>query len=368
VLWVCVCRIEPACSAPDQGDGTVGPTRWSDTESAVLDVWIVGEDPAWTARAEGQLSDLPVRIHVLSKPVRADPEQQLAAGKAAGAAGLLAWLWPDARAGGRFSPEGAGAYLFAWSTPAQRLYVRRVGPRFADSDAAEWSASLEIAALALRTAARATLAGSSWGVRSQRLSPVAPIEKPGPLVDQAAQAGETRRLHWYSSGRVSDSLDGETDAGLASLGIELQVESGRWRMGAFAELGLPSTLDSRQAELTVRRHAAAAILGRVSEVSPAVHLIPELWAGVVGFRRETRSESAQMRARNANTSTSGLLGLGCSIEWVPFQSAFTAFGLGASWVPGAPTLRLMREDGSILASHRLWQLQPQGALQLGIDW
>ncbi|MBN1610998.1 MAG: hypothetical protein JW940_30485 [Polyangiaceae bacterium] len=366
-LWVCVGRAEPACAAAEQPQPTGSPAPSSETQPQVLDVWLRAEDPAWIARAEGQLSDLPVRVHVIRQPVEADPEQQLASGNAVHAAGLVAWLSPDARAKGHLSPEGEGAYLLVWSAPAQRLYVRRVGPTFEQSNDLERSATLEIAALALRTATRAALSGRSLDFEAHRLRlPEASDElRAGPA---ALPTSERSSPRWLGGARASVALDGRSDAGIGSLGAEVQLETRAWRIGASAEVGLPSTLESRQAKLIVRRHVAAAMLGRVAELSPTIQLIPRLWAGVAGFHRETQPQVAELDPSDANTTISGLLGAGCSLQCKPFAPSFLALELGAAWVPGAPTLRLLHEDGRILVSHRLWRLEPQAGLQVGLSW
>lgn len=368
-FWLCLGRVDPASSAPPRdGTGSPSPTDSSESDLEVLEVWIRSEDPAWVARAEGQLSDLAVRMRVLSEPIEADPEQQLVAGKSVPSDGLVVWLWPDARATGPLSPQGEGSYVFVWAARAQRLYVRRVGPRLQSSDAAEWSATLEIAALVLRTAVRAALAGKSLGAQPQQLSFPASTGDQGADVPKTVRREPVRDPHWFGSVRASLVLDGQTEAGLPSIGPEFQVEVRRWRIGATVGFGFPSTLESEQARLVLRRHVLAAVLGRPSEVSPGLDLIPELWAGLAAFHRKTQAGSVQLQATRSTTTTSGLFGLACTLKWAVYSPAFLGLGLGVAWVPGAPTLQLLRSDRTVLASHALWQLEPQGDLQLGMYW
>jgi hypothetical protein len=370
LIWVSCCMPQPAPTPLRQASGAqpVPPAGISEEAPESLEVWIRGEDAKWIARAEGQLSDLPVRIHLLSQPLELDFEQQLAAGKAVRTEGLVVWLLPDARAAGQLSSQGDGAYFFAWFASARRLYVRRVGPASDESDASEWSATLEIAALALRTAVRAALAGQALGVEAERPTVPAPPTTTGAQPTRHVRANQEGPLRWLVAASATWTLDGETDAGLLSIGPQVGAELRLWRLSVFGEVGLPSTIQSYDAKLALRRSYLVATLGRVFAPSNAVHLTPQLYCGAAWFRRDTESRSERLLASQSNTTASGVIGLGLLAELAVTHHVLLGAELGGVWVPGAPKIQLLREDETVLASHPLWSVQPQLRLGLGAGW
>jgi len=364
----CVPQTGPPARPPPDDMPPAPSADVSDSERHVLEVWIRAENAAWVARAEGQLSDLPVRVRLFYRALEPDFERQLAAARAVRTEGLVVWLSPDARTPAHLAAPGDGAYFFAWFARAKRLYARRVGPGFRGSDAAEWSATLEIAALALRTAARAALAGQALGVKAERpvvSAPSTATATPPTLREQAGQEGAWRSIVGASA---SWSLDGETDTGLLSVGPRLEAELSRWRLGVFGEIGLPATIQSRDAELILRRSYLAASVGRVFAPSLTLHLVPQIDIGAAWFRRETQSKSERLLASESSSTESGLVGLGLLVELAVAEHGLLGVGLGGVWVPGAPTIQLLREDGTVLVSHRLRSLQPQLRVTLGIGW
>jgi hypothetical protein len=141
-----------------------------------------------------------------------------------------------------------------------------------------------------------------------------------------------------------------------------------WRLSVFGEVGLPSTIQSYDAKLALRRSYLVATLGRVFAPSNAVHLTPQLYCGAAWFRRDTESRSERLLASQSNTTASGVIGLGLLAELAVTHHVLLGAELGGVWVPGAPKIQLLREDETVLASHPLWSVQPQLRLGLGAGW
>ena len=335
--------------------------------SRQLQLWILGDDPHWTARAEGQLSDLPVRVHCQGSSLKPELGQQLAVARTLTASGLVAWLWPSGKLDANGSSSRQGAYLFAWFPHAQRLYVRRVGPAKARSDPSEWSATLEFAALALRTAARAALTGRALGLEPKRVvspdKPRVPVKVP--VVPRSKTASQTRA---FLVATADWTLDGQTGSGLLSMGPKFGMSLGPWKFAAVAQVGLPSTIRADFASLDLRRSALAAEFGRRFQLSRTLCLAVQARAGGAWFRRDTRSQSDRLIPAPANTTASGLVGVSGLGHWEAVSHTVVGIELGTDWVPGAPTLQLERDDASILSRHSLWPVQPRGQLSLGAVW
>lgn len=351
------------CSA---GMDTQIPAKTEAEAAKELIVWIRGADEAWAARAEGQLSDLPARIRRRSEPLEPNLEQQVTAARALGTDGVVAWLWPTGKVL-ETARWQEGAFFVAWFPGPERLYMRRVGPAQARSDPAEWSATLEFAALALRTAVRAALAGQKMGAEPERFVASA---KPTPKAPRRAsiRAGPASDTRAFLVAAASWTFDGRTGGGLLSMGPGVGVTLGGWHLGALGQLGLPARIEAEYAKLALRRSTLIGAVGRVFEASSTLSVTALAHAGTAWFRRDTESKSDRLLAADPNTTVSSALGLASLVHWEVAPHTLVGLEAGADWVPSAPTLRLEREDHSVLVSYPLWPVQPYARLSLGAVW
>ena len=142
-----------------------------------------------------------------------------------------------------------------------------------------------------------------------------------------------------------------------------------WRIGLSGELGIDSTIQSQDdTVLYVRRSYLLSSLGWRFRLFGPVRFLPKVYAGAAWFRRRTYSESPRLQAEASSTILSGVLGLGAAAQLPVGPSAMLAADLGAVWVPRAPTIELRSRDQSVVMSHRLWRVEPQLRLSLGVDW
>lgn len=349
-----VCGTLPRALASAQpADLTGAESPASEAEANGLEVWLLGADDEWTARARGQLSDLSARLRVDPRPLPADFEHQLEAAKGVARDGVVGWLWPNGRDPAQGVAPLGGAYFCAWFPRNGRLYTRRVGPPLAESDPAEWSATLEFAALALRTSVRAVLAGETLGARPATV--IAPA--PSPLVTTQPAPQPARGERWTLGASLAFTLDGATETGLFSLGPVAGGRMGHYTWTAGGEVGLSDQVPHQLAEVRLRRHAALVGVGRVLGVSRGLTLTPELQLGAAWFRRDTESSTPQLLPAEAHTSPSPFLGVAwrANLELAP--PLRLGLELAGHWVPGAPVLRLSGSEETQVG--RVWWIQPR---------
>jgi hypothetical protein len=315
-------------------------------------------------RVRGQLSDLPVRLVVVNEPGTEAPlgAQLEAADALARRQGARAVVW--------FAPldpqaPRAGLLVVVAEAARGRVLIRRIeaGAAAGDGD----SATLEAAALVVRTALRGLSEGAEIGLTRAEVAPAPP--PPPPAAKTAAPAAPPQPA---SRGRllaaVGWHLTYDGQAAQQGLSGHVGYTFGRWTVGLAAAPSLGAELRDARSTVHLARHAFGAFGEVAAALGEQVSLGAGVSAGAVLFPRSTGATAAGIAPDEASANPTVFAGFSARARWFP--AAFRGFvGLwlegGAELVPWAPTLGYQLGPRFVPA-FQLWHVQPGGAAGLAV--
>jgi len=348
-------------------------------DDLVVALWLRpgAQDPRLAQRVRGQVSDLPVRLVEAQEP-GADTsfgEQLAAADALARRQGARAVVWfalLDPRA------PRSGLLVIVAEAAEGRVLVRRVepeAPSAAGAPADLDSATLEAAALIVRTALRGLAEGAVIGLDRAAIAPAppapalpapapappAPPPRPPaqqPLPAPAAEGSWIAAVGWHTA------YDGQAlQQGLAG---QVGHAFGRWTVGLSVATSLGVELVDPRATLHLARDAFGAF-GEITALrTEQVSLGVGLSAGAILFPRSTGMTAAGVEPTSAAANPTFFAGLDARVRWLPrwlggFAGAWIDAGVDA--VPAAPMLGY-EVAGQFVPTRSLWPAQPEGALGL----
>jgi hypothetical protein len=338
------------------------PASGADTQRVIVRV----TDPASRAlmqRIRGQTSDLDQQISEVAQP----PMEPRISDELASARRLAARS--DARVVVWFDTTGESLTLF-FSVPREgRTLVRTM-----EQESPTASATLEAAALVVRSVLRALASGATIGVTLAKpldvpAAPETASEQPSappPQVSPAPPVPEDR-WGWVVSAGWHATLDGP---GTWLQGVEARAGArhGIWSAGLQAALDAPTQLSDPYATVRLSRGTAVAFVALAIPTSDALHLALSMGVGAAGFPRQSLEvASGVTRAPDSwNTSAVFATDLGASYR-MHWQGAVWAIALraGADLVVSPPTIGY-EVGGAFIAEHALWNVQPKAVLALEV--
>lgn len=315
-------------------------------------VLVLGGDPAaevLTERLRGQLSDLDVVVaHVDGSPTeatlaaRADEATTCAQGRE----GALV-VWADA------SPPDGHVYLL--DVDAQLLFSRALG------SLEMGSAAIESAAVVLRTAVQAALAGQPLGVpEAEALAASAP-PAPAPSVDAPSPAPAPEAgiepgpataapaprdalalrlgLGWRGE------IDGVSSAGAHGVFLDVAILLGPLVIGLRVDAGIPIDVQSADARFALSRHALVVEAAYRAELVDAFALEIGAGVGVAAYDRESALVSAGLIGTTTSWSFAAAIAVLTRWVWSPTEWLSAWVALGAEMPLPRPTFVLRRPGG-----------------------
>jgi hypothetical protein len=288
----------------------------------------------------------------------------------------------DARVVVWFDTTGESLTLF-FSIPKEgRTLVRSL-----ERPAGRESATLEAAALIVRSVLRALAAGATIGLTlAKPLDIPAAVEPapsaPAPAVPHPVPAPRTApeaevsapapqapgmRWGWLLSAGWHSAMSGQS---VWLQGVEARggVSRGPFMLGLQLSLDAPTELTDRYATVRLSRGAASAFGAVAIPAGDALRFALAVGAGAAGFPRQSEDVSAGVvrapDAWNVSALLDGEIGASYRGAW---QGAVWALALrvGADVVLAPPTIGY-DIGGSFVAVHALWTVQPKGVLALEV--
>jgi hypothetical protein len=295
-------------------------------------------DRELAARVAGQVTDLDVTLTTSPASLPPDLAGQLAAARAAAAAaGADAVVW--------FGSEGGDWIVYV--TRGERVLVRRVRGA---SGAMSASASIESAALVVRTALRGLATGGEIGV-----------EEPPP---QRTALRPWVELGW--SGLLDAEGSGAHHGAVASAG----ASRGPWRLAATFTYHPSPTLGSGQATLQVDRQTVALLLGVdfVGGSSPDApwRIGAEVSAGAARFPRVTTGSAAGLTPTATRTLWSPIVSPALRLTRRLALATSLALTLGADVIAQPPEFGVAGPSGFERVA-ALRTVAPRAGLSLVIE-
>jgi hypothetical protein len=324
-------------------------------------------------RIRGQTSDIAVRLFTArTGPLEPSLAAQLeAADRLAAARGAASVVWFDARRG--------AVVVHVAQSPGGKLFIRPVEPGRGRS-----SATLEAAAMMVRTALRAQVQGEPLGedrrvvlagfrgpalIRPPALRPRARRRGPRPPfpVDPDQEAPIRRGVpdRWLVGVGWQAGFDGHTARGLHGPVLSVQrVIRRRGYLGIAAAPGVPGRFEDELTTLFVSRHLFGVTGGARLELGRGFDVAVGLQLGVALFRRSTEPARPGVAATEPSWTPSLLLAPEVGVGWTWTRTLRLAVGGAADYVPGAPVLTYGGDAGADLPTHHLWRVQPRVSLSL----
>jgi hypothetical protein len=313
-------------------------------------------------RIRGQTSDLDQQISEVAQPsMEPRISDELASAR------RLA-VQNDARVVVWFDTTGESLTLF-FSVPREgRTLVRTM-----EQESPTASATLEAAALVVRSVLRALASGATIGVTLAKpldvpAAPETAAEPPPPPAPAVPLPPASEdRWGWVVSAGWHATLDGP---GVWLQGAEARAGArhGIWSAGLQAALDAPTELSDPYATVRLSRGAAVAFVAMAIPASDALHLALSMGVGAAGFPRQSLEVAAGVtRAPDAwNTSAVFASDVGASYR-MHWQGAVWAVALrvGADLVVSPPTIGY-DVGGTFMAQHALWNVQPKAVLALEV--
>ncbi|MBI5501762.1 MAG: hypothetical protein HY907_16080 [Deltaproteobacteria bacterium] len=322
-------------------------------------------DAALLERVEGQASDLAVELLPSpSGPLEPTLAEQLATARAlAGAAGAGVVVWFSRV----LDDAGSGAVLVHVAETASGRVLARVvggGSGAGGSDAPD-SATVEQAALVVRSTLRALAAGGSIGVEAPA-APATPTALPGPPASMspvtatpppasepvASTLGWTVELGWAAV------FDGGAAAGQHGLEARLGLAIPWLRLSACGRVGFPSELPDPWATVELSRHGVGLGVDVVLELADGLELLLGVEIGAAAWRRAAASAGPGVSLHAARTLWSFALAPEVRLDWRPAALGGVGFvmAVAVDWVPSAPRFGY-DEGGTFAVAHELSPVQ-----------
>jgi hypothetical protein len=338
------------------------------SDRLVVVLRIVGDDDrALAARVRGQIADLEVDLlESESASLEANLAGQLeAADSVAKSRGARAVVWFDAR--------GTSLLVLVAVPSDGRVLVRSI----AIEGTAQSSATLESAALVVRSALRALAAGGTIGIERKDLEPEKPAANPAPAVETPKPTPPTPRatsnapsapsVHGFASLTIGAVFDGLDRYGAQSGALGGGLRLGPWSLGGRLGVTAPKTLASEYGSLVVSRYDAALRAGfdfvRLGDVSLSFCAS----VGVAAIRRGNEHPQSGVTIAEGRTHTGATLGADLAARLHPRGERFSfVLGAGADYLPAAPMFGY-QVGGTFLAAHSASTVQPKLFLALEVS-
>lgn len=315
------------------------PAR-ADELTAVLRLGPGARDAALAERIRGQLSDLPVEI--IESRERSKEETSLGAQIDAAdrlgrlhKAGAVVWftaLPPRA-------PNG-GVLVLVAAPDGGRVLVRRVEATPASDDGTPStgeldSATLEAAALIVRTALRALAEGAVIGLERKDVAPTPPAPPLAPSArppERSATSALAARSHWALSVGWRMAFDGDgVQQGLTG---RAGYAVSRLSLGIVATQSMGVDFTDSYATFHVARHTVGAFVGLAAIVGREIELDLGGTAGAVLFDRSTLSVGDGVDPTPSRAISTAFFGLEARTCWYPRWAG----GLLGVWISGGGEL------------------------------
>jgi hypothetical protein len=390
---------------------------------------VLGGVPEFVARVRGQLSDLDVSIETDPSLARGSPAELDAALSGLATrhdADVIAWLG-EARDDANASSAGAGASgttdrVHIWVATRRQVYSRRIGPprpstpsppepageshvsaldtRRRAAIGSEQSATLETAALVVRSAVRSVLfeqrvAGGSADDAAATLDPPAPIAAPKRVLTTAStappEAAGTAAPRASSAASLEDregSADASPRSGSASLGWAAHAgldwtyaglsPSGSWsldaglalrlqrfRLGVGGSYGFPEIVRHADVQLELQRQTAFVEVGWEALSLPRFVLLPTLQVGAARFTRSSSTSAPDRLAAPAEWSLSALACLALVAQYDLSGVLRLSWGVGVDYLSHVPRYLLARPGEQQIPLLEAWRWQPNAGIALG---
>jgi hypothetical protein len=388
----------------------------SDDVGAPVRLLVLGSVPEFIARVRGQVSDLDVLIEIdawRTRTPRADPGEALIELAARHDADVIAWLREvsdnaSASSAGAEAVSGRSAHaVHVWVAARRQVYSRRIGPlhrsgpsssepagvnhpgaldtREPRVTSSEQSATLEAAALIVRSAVRSVLLeqsgrGGSVGDASMAIEastassesalPPAAITVPGSVEDRegsgsASPEGAAAALRWAPHARLDWTYAGLSRSGSWSLGMGLALRYQRLSLGVGGSYGFPEIVQHANVQLELRRQTLFAEVGWEALSLPRFTLLPMLQAGVARFARSSSTSAPDRLAKPAESSISALASLELVAEY-ELTGALRLSGVaGVDFLSHVPRYLLDGAGAQQIAPLEAWRFQPNAGIALG---
>lgn len=295
------------------------------------------------SRLRGQTNDLAVVLVRVDDTGEATLSEQLAAAEtlaAAHQARVVVWLRP--------LPSGPGLLVHVAEPAADRLFVREVPQR--EAGPAARSATLEAAALVVRSALRALAAGTAIGVPAQALAAAQSPPPPPPTHT------------WQLAAGAVGTWDGAPARGHLGAWTRLGWGTDTWRAHAQLDAHLPAEVADQRVRLTLNRFAAA-LGGSYSAAAGPLRAAATLDLGAVLFTRQSArlSDADTALETTAPARTAALLirpGARLQVPLIPHRPRLAfELALAAEALLGAPRFVYQDAEGTQLAHTALWPVQ-----------
>jgi hypothetical protein len=337
-----------------------GDARAADAQRVAIRV----ADPtahALMQRIRGQTSDLDQEILEVGQP----PMEPRIADELGTAKRLAAQL--DARVVVWFDMTGESLTLFFAIPRENRTLVRTMERTSAEPVAP--SATLEAAALVVRSVLRALASGATIGVTLARPldeptapappeAPARPVPMTAPLTGPSSVPwGWLLAAGWHGTG---------SGAGAWLQGIEARagVANDAWTVGVQLSLDAPTELTDRYATVRLSRAAAGAFAGYAVGLGESFRVVLAVGAGAVGFPRQSVDVSAGVSraadAWNASALFASEVGAAYRRRWLGVVWG-VGVRAGADFVLTPPTIGY-DVAGTFVAEHTLWNVEPKAVV------
>jgi len=338
------------------------------SDKLVVVLRITGDDDrALAARVRGQVADLDVDLSQSeSTSLEANLAAQLeAADTLAKARGARAVIWFDAR--------GTNLLVLVAVPSDSRVLVRSI----AIEGTTQSSATLESAALVVRSAVRALAAGGTIGIERKELEPEKPAAKPVPAIEtpkptlpvprETSVARSSPSLNGFASLTIGAVFDGLDRYGSESAALGFGLRSGRFSLGALVGATAPKTLASEYGSLVVSRYDAAMRAGVDLVTLGDVSLSFAANVGVAAIRRGNERPQSNVTVVEGRTHASSTLGADLAARLHPRGERFSlVLGAGVDYLPAAPMFGY-QVGGTFLAVHTASTVQPKLFLALEVS-
>jgi len=315
-------------------------------------------------RIRGQTSDLDVAIEErTADALEPSLPLQLAAADGlapTGASSAVVWFDRD--------PEAERAILVVLAVPrAGRVLVRRVEER-------DRSATLEAAALIVRSALQALAEGATIGVERATVAPPPPEPPPAPPPEprRAPPPPPSRSSGWLASIGWQTALDGESRFGQQGLAGRFAWARAPLEIGVAASVGVPVEIADRYARLAVWRRTIAAT-GALRLGRAPLELVLGASAGAAAFGRSTVAHDENVEPQPPSVVWTPLVAPEATLRLLPRWlggAVALSLALGADFVPGAPAFVYESQpSGTRETTKRLSWIEPRAglAIELVVD-
>lgn len=311
------------------------------------------EDTELASRLQGQLSDLPVTLEVRPGPAPGLPprEQWRAVMELAEQGPFRVVIWF------RHEPEAILVHVAEPGT--RRLLVRRVQ---AQPGRTARSAAAEAAALMVRSALKALVAGTPVGDVVEEAPPPPPVQPPPPPPPPPPSPPAPAPGGWGVSVGWQLLLAGRGP--IVQHGAQLAVgrEGRRLRTRAVVLATLPAHLTDEYTRVSLSRYALGGGLDAAVVASEHFRLSLGGEAGATAFWRSTRALVPGVEATASRLTPTLYVAPTVSARWRAGVVGVEA-GFALDVLAGVPTLGYQQQQ-TFVVRNSLWRTQPRFALTL----